>query len=1099
MFKGKIPRSYPSFLIAFIFLINSFACPYAEAEGLALPAPGTMVRLSQPFDLPMLKGIRIYPDNPLRFDFILDKGNGRSDQERLTEESTKLIKYFLASLTIPENDLWVNLSPYEKDRIIPQNFGLTEMGGDLLAEDYMLKQITASLIYPEDQLGKRFWKRIYEVAQKKFGTTNIPVNTFNKVWIIPEKALVYENAKAGTAYVVGSRLKVMLEEDYLSMKKHALKKETNALGNQIVREIVLPELEKEVNEGRNFAQLRQVYNSLILATWYKKKIKDSLLTRVYADKNKVAGVNIQDPLEKEKIYQQYLMAFKKGVYNYIREEIDPSTQETVPKKYFSGGASFYLVDGVLRETENSAMITPDMGLKGHDTIVKVRLDRAMNTAVPDHQELVDHIALIPQANDTRVVLVIPGKLLVDPAISKLIEKIRAEAQDFAMAVENNGHARLTFRIKERVANVKASMNFIPWERHASRVLLAGTVLLTPIALFASVPERIVSTVDTVLLAVILVLELVDRQAKRFRSDHEYYLKVLKNFYENGAFTNGHTSREVMKFYMNYYKDFVDDLDDDQEVRTLKLLAGTLTREEVEVLRKKKKKVKFEQRLEWALDEHTIDLEQQRTRKEEFIRVHETYLNAFRDANKEQRKLQPKFIADAQKFYNQNDSNFKGFLAKQQQDEMAQHLATQLSEAAKKRIVALGQKQPTAIQELMYWDLEYKMAEEGERAPVRAQPELLQQRSNEAMISQEPQSFDADQAKEYFARQIDQPDRANKDFPGVVRMNTKTGKLLMSISSDPYGNGSDHNALLRGTFFRQNTISGKSEWILMKWEYGADGKLKHLSLVPPSIPKNNYSLMMKFFLGLTTDHSSDEEYERRIHDEIIIIAGLIRDGTTDPENVEVATSLSTMHELADLNQNLRVLAELPTYNDQPDELDDLDALLTYLRNKEDFSRGTFVETGDMPVRVKDGIHARVSAPLVKIANHYRAHNVQIELVQKGPGAKERVYNMNSILEISLAGIKAGDVRLRVFGAGEQTVKEIEGKVRSVLDPAMDAVKPGGIDLNSNKIILQIHNDGQEVKFLLDPAMFAQLKNAPGFYPQVLSLEPLIDLQQFLGIV
>ena len=99
-------------------------------------------------------------------------------------------------------------SPYEKDRIIPQSFGLTEMGRDLLAEDYMLKQITASLIYPEGEIGKKFWKRIYEEAAKKFGTTNIPVNTFNKVWIVPEKAVVYENAKAGTAYVVEAKLKV---------------------------------------------------------------------------------------------------------------------------------------------------------------------------------------------------------------------------------------------------------------------------------------------------------------------------------------------------------------------------------------------------------------------------------------------------------------------------------------------------------------------------------------------------------------------------------------------------------------------------------------------------------------------------------------------------------------------------------------------------------------------------------------------------------------------------------------------------------------------------------------------------------------------------
>src|SRR5208282_4449030 len=86
----------------------------------------------------------------------------------------------------------------------------------------MLKQITASLIYPEGETGKKFWKRIYEEAAKKFGTTNIPVNTFNKVWIVPEKAVVYENPKAGTVYVVEAKLKVMLEQDYLALEKNTV-------------------------------------------------------------------------------------------------------------------------------------------------------------------------------------------------------------------------------------------------------------------------------------------------------------------------------------------------------------------------------------------------------------------------------------------------------------------------------------------------------------------------------------------------------------------------------------------------------------------------------------------------------------------------------------------------------------------------------------------------------------------------------------------------------------------------------------------------------------------------------------------------------------
>src|SRR5450432_331022 len=209
-----------TFIILCFFITSvSGICP-VYAQEFRLPTPGLLVPLSPKFDPPILKGIKVHPDNPFKFDFILDKGDSLLSNDGLKDESRKLIKYFLASLTIPEKDLWVNLSPYEKDRIIPKSFGLTEMGRDLLAEDYMLKQITASLIYPEDAIGKKFWKRVYEEAAKKFGTTNIPVNTFNKVWIVPEKAVVYENAKAGTAYVVESKLKVMLEQDYLSLEKH---------------------------------------------------------------------------------------------------------------------------------------------------------------------------------------------------------------------------------------------------------------------------------------------------------------------------------------------------------------------------------------------------------------------------------------------------------------------------------------------------------------------------------------------------------------------------------------------------------------------------------------------------------------------------------------------------------------------------------------------------------------------------------------------------------------------------------------------------------------------------------------------------------------
>jgi DNA-binding response OmpR family regulator len=342
-------RKIISIIVLAAFISTSVKSPvYAQSDqkGMMplLPVPGVMVHLSPEFTSAHLQGITIHPDNALQFDFLIHKGDQDLEDDQKPEEYKKLVKYFLASLTIPDEDQWVNLSPYEKDRIIKDDFGKTEMGRDLLAEDYLLKQITSSLIYPEDGLGKAFWDKVYERAWNEYHTTDIPVNTFNKVWIVPDQAYVYESGNS--AYILNSHLRVMLEEDYLSLEKHVAissssagrgnANDTHAIGSQVIREIILPELEKEVNEGKNFANLRQMYSGMILATWYKKALKESLLGKVYADRAKVKGVD-QDPQTNEEIYRRYLKAFKKGVFNYIKEDVDKYTNEIIPRKYFSGG------------------------------------------------------------------------------------------------------------------------------------------------------------------------------------------------------------------------------------------------------------------------------------------------------------------------------------------------------------------------------------------------------------------------------------------------------------------------------------------------------------------------------------------------------------------------------------------------------------------------------------------------------------------------------------------------------------------------------------------------------------------------------------------
>ena len=70
--------------LIFAFLANSFGpLPIVRAQEFSLPAPGVMVHLSPEFNPPILKGIKVHPENPFMFDFILDQGDQYSRHPEL--------------------------------------------------------------------------------------------------------------------------------------------------------------------------------------------------------------------------------------------------------------------------------------------------------------------------------------------------------------------------------------------------------------------------------------------------------------------------------------------------------------------------------------------------------------------------------------------------------------------------------------------------------------------------------------------------------------------------------------------------------------------------------------------------------------------------------------------------------------------------------------------------------------------------------------------------------------------------------------------------------------------------------------------------------
>ncbi|MBF0388145.1 MAG: HEAT repeat domain-containing protein [Candidatus Omnitrophica bacterium] len=269
----------------------------------------------------------------------------------------------------------INLSAFEKERIVPQALGSTPLGQDMLAEDYLLKQLTASLTNPDTEIGRAFWDKVYSAVQLQFGTTDVPVDLVNKVWIVPEKAVVFRQGNA--VYVLEQKLKVLTEADHGAKSNSAMptwghdappadtnergfvsprplptSQPTNVKATQVpnpppyptqdiatktLRNIIIPIIEHEVNTGAQFATLRQIYNAMILAAWYKKNLRRTIIGEGYIDKSGVTGVLSPDRQAKERTYSEYLQSFNKGAYNFIREDKDAVTGNIVPRKYFSGG------------------------------------------------------------------------------------------------------------------------------------------------------------------------------------------------------------------------------------------------------------------------------------------------------------------------------------------------------------------------------------------------------------------------------------------------------------------------------------------------------------------------------------------------------------------------------------------------------------------------------------------------------------------------------------------------------------------------------------------------------------------------------------------
>ncbi|MDD5610744.1 MAG: HEAT repeat domain-containing protein [Candidatus Omnitrophica bacterium] len=314
------------------------------------------------FNPPILRFLNVERDNPYNyFNFLLDKGDSHLTTSNLNKEAEKLISYFKIGIALPNENFWVNLKPNEKESILPQDLERTDLGKVLLEADLRLKKDAARLLHPEHPQGKIFWSKIFQ----KLGN-NAQVTTQNRLWIVPDKAEVWQTEDG--VLVVESSLKVLLENEYL---KKTPQDDTQAFAENLMKETILPELTKEVNTISAYAGLRQVYNALILAQWFKQQ---------YQGKSAPLAANIgrgltedlisATPWSKEDIWQQYIRSLQQGEYK------TKVAQGNIQIQYFSGGIDFATTPIVLTPVKDTTDISSSplgdkLGTNGGFSFVEV--------------------------------------------------------------------------------------------------------------------------------------------------------------------------------------------------------------------------------------------------------------------------------------------------------------------------------------------------------------------------------------------------------------------------------------------------------------------------------------------------------------------------------------------------------------------------------------------------------------------------------------------------------------------------------------------------------------------------------------------------------
>ena len=303
--------------------------------------------------------------------FKIQKSNLANQKIDIEKTNDGNLNAFFTGLTLSNSKFWVNLNPWESDRIIDSDLKKTDVGKVMLLADLQMKKDFSKYENPcNSTIGKEYWSRLetksgqlLSTLQKKYpdysiDSTHVSFSPVTRHWIIPDTVNLYQSVNE--IFVVNATLTIKSDpvSDHSSYQtdnldsifvSQSLKSDLNEAAKEYGRyametedQLIRPLVIQDINNRSGYAELRQIFISIALAQAYKKEFKAQSIFSSIIESNDLSDLESELPWNPRDIWQDYKKSFESYDYTCTQSEkyVEGNIMITHSKTYIGGGVDF---------------------------------------------------------------------------------------------------------------------------------------------------------------------------------------------------------------------------------------------------------------------------------------------------------------------------------------------------------------------------------------------------------------------------------------------------------------------------------------------------------------------------------------------------------------------------------------------------------------------------------------------------------------------------------------------------------------------------------------------------------------------------------------